>query len=99
VARSTVNWKREVNRLLADAERHARQGENAEALACYVDALGLVPLPRQDHEATIRIHHGLKQVLQSRGDLGDGMERLLATRPSVGPVLARLAGRGAWVDG
>jgi hypothetical protein len=36
-------------------------------------------------------------VLEARGDLGDGLELLLATRPGAGPVLAKLAGRGAWV--
>jgi hypothetical protein len=37
-------------------------------------------------------------VLQARGDLGEGIELLLATRPGVGPMLARLAGRGEWKD-
>jgi hypothetical protein len=87
-----------VGRLTAEGDRHARLAENAEALSCYIEALDLVPEPRTDHEAATRIFHGLKRVLQSRGDLGDGMELLLATRPGVGPMLARLAGRGNWTD-
>ncbi len=90
------DWKIEVSRLIAEGDGHAAQAENAEALACYIDALDLVPEPRADHEATTRIFHGLRRVLQARGDLGDGLELLLATRPGVGPLLARLAGRGDW---
>jgi hypothetical protein len=48
-------------------------------------------------ELTTRILHGLRRVLQARGDLGDGLELLLATRPGLGPMLARLAGPGEWV--
>jgi hypothetical protein len=97
VTAERVGWRGEVDRLLAEGERHARLAENAEALSCYIEALDLVPDPRSDHQATGRIHHGLKRVLEARGDLGDGLELLLATRPGAGPVLAKLAGRGAWV--
>lgn len=91
-------WRHEVSRLMAEGDRHAHLGENAEALACYIEALDLVPEPRNEHEATGQIFHGLKRVLQSRGDLGDGLELLLATRPAIGSMLARLAGRGEWKD-
>ncbi len=91
-------WRREVSRLMAEGDRHAHLGENAEALACYVEALDLVPEPRSEHEATDQVFRGLKRVLESRGDLGDGLELLLATRPGVGSILARLAGRGAWKE-
>jgi hypothetical protein len=91
-------WRREVGRLVAEADRHARLAENAEALSAYIEALDLIPEPRGDHLATEQIFHGLTRVLQSRGDLGDGLELLLATRPGVGSILARMAGRGEWVD-
>jgi hypothetical protein len=93
-----IHWRSEASRLVAEGDRHARLGENAEALACYVEALDLVPEPRHEHEATTQIFHGLRRVLQARGDLGEGIELLLATRPGVGPMLARLAGRGEWKD-
>jgi hypothetical protein len=92
-----ADWHGEVRRLIAAGDRHARLAENAEALASYVEALDLVPEPRTDHELTTRILHGLRRVLQARGDLGDGLELLLATRPGLGPMLARLAGPGDWV--
>ena len=91
-------WRHEVSRLMAEGDRHAHLGENAEALACYIEALDLVPEPRSEHEATGQIFHGLQRVLQSRGDLGDGLELLLATRPAIGSMLARLAGRGEWKE-
>jgi hypothetical protein len=90
-------WQREVSRLTAEGDRHAHLGENAEALACYIEAFDLVPEPRGEHGATDRIFHGLKSVLETRGDLGDGLELLLATRPGLGPMLARFTGRGDWV--
>ena len=86
-----------MSRLVAEGDRHARLAENAEALACYIEALDLVPEPRQEHEVTTQIFHGLQRVLEARGDLGDGMELLLATRPALGSMLARLTGRGDWV--
>jgi hypothetical protein len=46
---------------------------------------------------TQEIFHGLRRVLESRGDLGEGIELLMATRPGVGPVLATFAGTGEWV--
>ena len=94
---SQAGWGREVSRLVAEGDRHAHLAENAEALACYIEALDLVPEPRGEHEAVTRIFHGLQRVLEARGDLGDGIELLLATRPGLGPVLARLTGRGDWV--
>ena len=97
MAPGRIDWHGRVSRLIAEGDRHAAQAENAEALSCYIDALDLVPEPRTDHEATTRIFHGLRRVLQARGDLGDGLELLLATRPGVGPMLARLAGRGDWI--
>jgi hypothetical protein len=90
------DWRREVSRLVAEGDRHAHLGENAEALSDYIEALDLVPEPRGEHEATGLIHEGLRRVLEARGDLGDGIELLLATRPGLGPVLARMAGRGEW---
>jgi hypothetical protein len=98
VITGTIDWQRQVVRLVAEGDRHAHQGENAEALSCYVEALDLVPEPRGDHEVSGRIFDGLRRVLGARGDLGDGMELLLATRPGLGPTLAGLAGRGDWVD-
>jgi hypothetical protein len=92
------DWRRQVSRLVAEGDRHARLGENAEALAAYIEALDLVPEPRSEHQATEAIFHGLKRVLQSRGDLGDGLELLMATRPAVGSMLARLAGSGEWKE-
>ena len=90
-------WRDEVSRLAAEGDRHAHLGENAEALACYVDALDQVPEPRQAHEVTTRILNGLQRVLEARGDLGDGIEQLLATRPGLASMLAGLTGRGEWV--
>jgi hypothetical protein len=86
-----------VSRLVAEGDRHARLAENAEALSAYIEALDLVPEPRGDHLATEQIFHGLTRVLQSRGDLGDGIELLLATRPGVGSILVRMAADGAGV--
>ncbi len=82
--------------LTAEGHRHAHLGENAEALACFVEALDLVPEPRGEHEATGPILDGLRQVLEARGDLADGLEIQLVVRPWLGPLLARLAGRGEW---
>jgi hypothetical protein len=93
-----AGWRSEVTRLVAEGDRHAHLGENAEALACYIEALDLVPEPRREHEATDQIFHGLRRVLQARGDLGEGIELLLATRPGVGSMLSGLAGRGEWKD-
>jgi hypothetical protein len=87
-----TDWKRHAEKLLAEGARHARLAENSEALTCYIEALDLVPEPRGDHEVTGKIFSGLRRVLESRGDLGDGLELLLATRPGMGPLLARLAG-------
>jgi hypothetical protein len=97
VAKGKNGWRREVSRLLAEGDRHAHLAENAEALRCYIEALDLVPEPRSEHEATAWIFHGLQRVLQARGDLGDGIELLLATRPGLSSMLARLTGRGQWV--
>jgi hypothetical protein len=83
--------------LTAEGYRHAELGENAEALSCLIEALELVPEPRSEHEVTQEIFHGLRRVLESRGDLGEGIELLMATRPGVGPVLATFAGTGEWV--
>jgi hypothetical protein len=85
-------WRHAAEQLVAEGARHAQLGENSEALACYIEALDLVPEPRGDHELTTRIFGGLRRVLEARGDLGDGLELLLATRPGVGPLLASLAG-------
>ena len=90
-------WRDEVSRLVAEGDRHAQLAENAEALACYVDALDQVPEPRQAHEVTTRIFNGLQRVLEARGDLGDGIEQLLTTRPGLAAMLAGLTGRGEWV--
>jgi hypothetical protein len=86
-----------VGRQVAEGDRHAQLGENAEALACYIEALDQVPEPRQAHEVTTRIFNGLQRVLEARGDLGDGIELLLATRPGLSAMLAGLTGRGEWV--
>ena len=86
-----------MSRLLAEGDRHAHLGENAEALSCYIEALDQVPEPRRAHEATARIFSGLQRVLEARGDLGDGIELLLATRPGLSAMLADLTGRGEWV--
>jgi hypothetical protein len=94
-----LEWKRVAEKLVSEGTRHARLGENSEALTCFIEALDLVPEPRGDHELTGRIFSGLRRVLEARGDLGDGLELLLATRPGVGPLLARLAGplgNGKW---
>jgi hypothetical protein len=90
-------WRDEVSRLVAEGDRHARLGENGEALACYIEALDRVPEPRRAHEVTTRIFNGLHRVLEARGDLGDGIELLLATRPGLSSMLAGLTGRGEWV--
>jgi hypothetical protein len=82
---------------VTEGERHARLAENAEALACFIEAIDLVPEPRGEHLETTRIFHGLQRVIEARGDLGDGMELLLATRPGFGSMLAGLAGRGGSV--
>ena len=89
-------WRHEVRRLTAEGHRLAHLGENAEALACFVEALYLVPEPRGEHEAIGPIVHGLRQVLEARGDLGDGLEVQLALRPGLGSMLARFTGRGEW---
>jgi hypothetical protein len=89
---TALEWRHGAERLVAEGARHAQLGENSEALACYIEALDLVPEPRGDHELTARIFGGLRRVLEARGDLGDGLELLLATRPGVGPLLASLAG-------
>jgi hypothetical protein len=93
-----LEWRHDAERLVAEGERHARLGENSEALTCYVEALDLVPEPRGDHEVTARIFGGLRQVLEARGDLGDGLELLLASRPGVGAMLATVAGTGEWKE-
>jgi hypothetical protein len=98
VTEARDDWRREVGRLTAEGHRHAGLGENAEALSCFIEALDLVPEPRSDHEATQAIFHGLRRVLQSRGDLGEGIELLMATRPYVGAVLAGMAGTGEWKE-
>ena len=92
------DWRHQVARLVTEGDRHARLGENAEALTSYIEALDLVPEPRGEHEATGKIFQGLKHVLESRGDLGDGLELLMATRPAIGSMLARLTERGEWKD-
>jgi hypothetical protein len=97
VSESIGGWRNEVHRLVAEGERHARLAENAEALACFIEALDQVPEPRSEHPETTRIFHGLQRVLEARGDLGDGMVLLLATRPGLGGMLASLAGRGTFV--
>ncbi len=91
-------WRHEVSRLMAEGDRHAHLGDDAEALTSYIEALDLVPEPRGEHEATEKIFQGLRRVLESRGDLGDGLELLMATRPAVGSMLARLTERGEWKD-
>lgn len=92
------DWRHQVARLVIEGDRHAQLGENAEALTSYIEALDLVPEPRGEHEATGKIFQGLRRVLESRGDLGDGLELLMATRPAVGSMLARLTERGEWKD-
>jgi hypothetical protein len=47
---------------------------------------------------TEEIFHGLRRVLQCRGDLGEGIELLMATRPGVGSVLAAMSGAGEWKE-
>jgi hypothetical protein len=93
-----AGWRREVGRLTAEGNRHAGLGENAEALSCLIEALDLVPEPRSEHEVTEDIFHGLRRVLQCRGDLGEGIELLMATRPGVGSVLAAMSGAGEWKE-
>jgi hypothetical protein len=97
VSESIGGWRSEVRLLVAEGERHARLAENAEALACYIEALDQVPEPRREHQETAPIFHGLQRVLEARGDLGDGLELLLATRPGLGAMLGGLAGRGTFV--
>jgi len=97
VIESNDAWRDRVDRLVAEGDRHAHLGENAEALASYIEALDQVPEPRQAHEVTTRIFNGLQRVLEARGDLGDGIELLLATRPGLSSMLAGLTGRGEWV--
>ena len=79
-----------MGQLTAEGHRHAGLGENAEALSCFIEALDLVPEPRGDHEATQAIFHGLRRVLQSRGDLGEGIELLEDSLHRVGVEAAEL---------
>lgn len=85
----------EVERLCRQGSVHARAGEHAEALACFMEAWELLPEPREEYQATGLVFRGLTQVLRARGQLGGAPELLFSSRDHLAPVLAAMGWRSS----
>ena len=75
--------------LCREGDEHARAGEVAEALACYMEAWELLPEPREEYGDAAPILRGFTRVLHARGDLASGLEIMLGARARSAPAMAR----------
>ena len=87
--------RNEVERLCREGDEHARSGEHAEALACFMEAWELLPEPREEYQATAQVFRGFTSVLRHQGALGGGLDLLFSGRSHFAPVLAALGWRSS----
>jgi len=84
-----------VERLCRAGDQHARAGEHAEALACFMEAWELLPEPREEYPATAEVFRGFTRVLRHHGTLGGGIDLLFSGRHHFAPVLAAMGWRAS----
>lgn len=84
-----------MERLCRQGDAHAAAGEDAEALACFLEAWERLPEPREAYAATALVFRGFTRVLRARGELGAGLELLLSSRAHFAPVLAAMGWRSS----
>lgn len=87
-----------MERLCRQGEQHAAAGEDAEALACFMEAWEQLPEPREEYLDTAMVFRGFTRVLRARGALGGGLELLLASRARFAPVLAAMGWQASEYD-